>query len=114
MSKPTLIKVYDETCQVCKKLDKDDRDLAMSRDFAYGKVDVADLSTWPEDDPLRSYVVNYHVAPNDGMIDLPVYVIVNNGDIQGSGVVKELEEISNLINSWEVWSKLQSSESPTK
>lgn len=106
MTKPTLIKVYDDTCHICKELSGGDKDLALSKDFSFEEVEMSDLAIWPEQDPFRSYVVHYHVA-DDGMIDLPVYVVVNKGAIQASSVVKTLEEITNLIESWEVWSKSQ-------
>ena len=55
-----------------------------------------------------------YVIPNDGMIDVPIYVIINDGAIQASGIVKSLQEITNLVQSWETWLKLQSSDSETE
>lgn len=109
-----LVKVFDETCHVCQELAGKDQELAQARGFEFNSVELADLATMPEDDPFRSYVVSYHVSPENGMVDLPIYVIVNDGAIQASSVVKTLEEITNVVDSWEVWLKSQSSETLTK
>ena len=63
---------------------------------------------------IKDYVVNMYAIPNDGMIDVPIYVIINDGAIQASGIVKSLQEITNLVQSWETWLKLQSSDSETE
>jgi len=109
-----LVKVFDETCHVCQELAGKDQELAESRGFEFHSIELADLAAMPEEDPFRGYVVSYHVSPEDGKVDLPIYVIVNDGAIQASSVVKTLEEITNVVDSWEVWLKSQSSETLTK
>lgn len=108
-----LIKVYDTTCDICKELSGSDEALADERGFDFAEIELGEVAIMPKEDPFRSYVVNVHVSPEDGMIDVPIYVIVNQGAIQASGLVKTLEELKNIIDSWEVWLKSQSSESQT-
>lgn len=104
-----LIKVYDKTCDICEELAGLDESLADDRGFEFVELELAELALFAPNDPFRGYIVNVHVSPEDGMVDVPIYAIVNNGSIQASGSVKSLEELTNIIDSWEVWLKSQSS-----
>jgi len=104
-----LIKVYDKTCDICEELAGLDENLADDRGFEFVELELAELALFAPNDPFRGYIVNVHVSPEDGMVDVPIYAIVNNGSIQASGSVKSLEELTNIIDSWEVWLKSQSS-----
>ena len=80
--------------------------LAEENNFSYEEVELMALAAEPG--AFRDYIVNYHVDPTTGMIDLPIYVITTDKDeIQGSGRVTDLEEVSNLILSWQKWASSQ-------
>ena len=101
-----LTKIHSDDCEVCVSLGDTAKVLADEKGFEYGKVDLTDLAQ--NNSPLRDYVINVYVKPNDGMIDLPIYLIsTDEGVIQGSGVVKDLEEVTNLITSWSQWANSQ-------
>ena len=97
-----LTKIYADDCEVCKALGSSASAIAKNSDFEYEEVELMALAAEPG--AFRDYIVNYHVDSNTGMIDLPIYVITTEkGDIQGSGRVTNLEEVSNLIYSWQKW-----------
>jgi hypothetical protein len=82
------------------------RALAEENGFEYDKVDLGHLAQ--NQSPLRDYVVGVYVAPNDGMVDLPIYVLsTEEGDIQGSSIVTTLEEVNSLIFAWKSWANSQ-------
>ena len=110
MSDKLLIKIHDTTCEICKELAGGDIEIAYEFGLEFEEIELGDLSA----DPFKDYIVNMYVIPNDGMIDVPIYVIINDGAIQASGIVKSLQEITNLVQSWETWLKLQSSDSETE
>ena len=87
---------------MCQAIGDQAEPLATGFDFEYEEVELMALAAEPG--AFRDYIVNYHVDPKTGMIDLPIYVIsTEKGDIQGSGRVTNLEEVSNLIYSWQKW-----------
>ena len=97
-----LTKIYADDCDVCQSLGDRAEPLAAGFNFEYDEVELMALAAEPG--AFRDYIVNYHVDPKTGMIDLPIYVIsTEKGDIQGSGRVTNLEEVSNLIYSWQKW-----------
>ena len=97
-----LTKIYADDCEVCQAIGDRAEPLATGFDFEYEEVELMALAAEPG--AFRDYIVNYHVDPKTGMIDLPIYVIsTEKGDIQGSGRVTNLEEVSNLIYSWQKW-----------
>ncbi len=114
MSNKILIKIYDTTCEICKLLAGRDKEIAEGFGLEFNQIELGELAALPEGDPFRDYVVQTYVTPNNGMIDIPVYVLINDGSIQASGSVMTLQQLSNLIESWETWLKLQSSESETE
>ena len=97
-----LVKIYDETCDVCSMLAGLDEQMAEDNGFSFRKITLGECSSTPDD--LRDYVVNVYVNPNDGQIDIPVYLLVaKDGAIQASGVVQTIEELKNLITSHQLW-----------
>ena len=101
-----LTKIYADDCKVCQAIGDRAEPLATGFDFEYGEVELMALAG--ESGAFRDYIVNYHVDSKTGMIDLPIYVITTDqGDIQGSGHVTNLEEVSNLILSWQKWESSQ-------
>ena len=101
-----LIKIYADDCEVCRELGSKASIIASDSDFAYEEVELMSLAAEPG--AFRDYIVNYHVDSKTGMIDLPIYVITTDKDeIQGSGRVTNLDEVSNLIYSWQSWASSQ-------
>ena len=100
-----LTKIYADDCEVCRTLGDKAKSLADDNQFEYEELELIELSN--RDTPMRSYIVSYHID-KDGMVDIPIYVITNEqGMIQGSSVVKSLEEVENLIGAWKKWESLQ-------
>ena len=101
-----LTKVYSNDCKVCVSLGDKAKPLADAAGFDYDEIELGALARNPH--PLRDYVINYHVSGVDGMVDLPIYAIsTQQGSIQGSAVVENLEEVQNLINAWKQWESSQ-------
>ena len=101
-----LTKIYADDCDVCQAIGDRAEPLATGFGFEYEEVELMALAAEPG--AFRDYIVNYHVDSKTGMIDLPIYVITTDkGDIQASGRVTNLEEVSNLIYSWQKWESSQ-------
>ena len=97
-----LTKIYSDSCHICVTLGSRAKSLADENNFEYEEIQLEDLAR--SKSSLRDYVVSYYVASVDGMIDLPIYLIsTDQGEIQGSSVVSNLKEVSNLIYSWNKW-----------
>ena len=97
-----LTKIHSNDCDVCVSIGSRARALADENGFHYEEVQLEHFAS--SISPLRDYVIDYYVTPNNGMIDLPIYLIsTDQGEIQGSSVVQNLEEVSNLIYSWSKW-----------
>ena len=101
-----LTKIYSNDCHVCVSLGSKAKPLANEAGFEYDEIELGVLAS--SHSTLRDYVISYHVQGVDGMIDLPIYVIsTEQGNIQGSAVVEDLEEVSNLIFAWKTWESSQ-------
>lgn len=101
-----LIKLYDPTCDICSMLAGYDEQVAEDEGFTFRKMTLEECSRNPSH--VRDYVVPMYVTPNDGQIDIPIYLIATQqGAIQASGVIKTIAELKNLINSWKKWDTLQ-------
>ena len=97
-----LIKIYDKTCEICSMLAGIDEEIADDYGMFFRQFTVEELAK--STSHVRDYVVPVYVAPNDGMIDLPIYLIeTTQGDIQASGVIKNSEELVNLIEAHQKW-----------
>lgn len=96
-----LTKIFSDDCDICRALGSSAQSVAEDNGFEYDEVELGTLARNPSN--LKNYVVGYHVD-EDGMIDLPIYVITTaRGEIQGSSVVKELKEVANLVDAWKKW-----------
>ena len=104
----TLIKVYDDTCDVCKTLAGLDEEVAEENGLFFRKITISDLAANPS--ALPDYVVSVYVTPSaDGKIDVPIYLIeTSQGHIQASSVVSILEELKNMISAYQKWVSTQS------
>ena len=101
-----LTKIHSNDCDVCVSLGSQAKLLADENHFEYEEIQLEYFAS--NVSPLRDYVIDYYVTPNNGMIDLPIYLIsTDQGEIQGSSVVQNLEEVSNLIYSWNKWAYSQ-------
>ena len=101
-----LIKVYDVTCDICQMLAGIDEQIAEDSDLFFRKSTLAEVAKNPSSH--RDYIVKHHIDPSDGMVDIPLYLITSSqGEVQASGVVKTVEELKNLIESWQKWESSQ-------
>ena len=102
-----LIKIWDPTCDICSMLAGIDEQVAEDNGFSFRKITLEDCAKNPSN--IRDYIVPMYVTPNDGQIDIPIYLIVTQqGAIQASGVIHTIEELNNLINSWKTWASSKS------
>jgi hypothetical protein len=102
-----LTKLFDPTCDVCRMLDGLDDQIAEDNGFTFRKLTLKECAETP--DHIRDYVVPMYVEPNDGVIDIPIYLIsTSQGAIQASGVIKTIEELINLIEAWQKWDSSRS------
>jgi len=107
-----LLKIYADDCPVCKSLDKTDLVIAQEANLELIKQDYLDLAA--STGPVRDYVVHYHILPNEGIIDIPIYVIVRDDVPVASAVVKSIEDLQNLLDSWARFLKSMSSDNMIK
>ena len=106
-----LIKIYDNSCDVCQMLAGLDEQVAEDNSFFFRKMTLKEVASNPSH--IRDYTIQHYVEPNDGMVDIPIYLITSTkGKIEASGVVKTIEELNNLISSWKKWESSQKSSSP--
>ena len=90
-----LTKIYDKTCDVCTLLAGIDEQVAEDNDMFFRRMTIEEVATNPSQ--IRDYVVAHHVLGGD--IDVPVYLIsTQQGEILGSGLIKTIEELKNLID----------------
>ena len=102
-----LIKLWDPTCDICSMLAGIDEQVAEDNGFSFRKITLEDCAKNPSN--IRNYVVPMYVTPNDGQIDIPIYLLITpEGAIQASGVIHTIEELNNLINSWKTWASSKS------
>ncbi len=109
----TLIKISDDDCPICFELAKKDGSIAREKKMEFEVIRLQHLA--PQNgtgSPIYEYVKSVYVA-DDGMVDLPVYLVVDGPLIKASGVIKNAEELTNLIESWELYKSAQSSGSAT-
>ena len=105
-----LIKIYDKTCEVCSMLAGIDEEIADDNGMFFRQLTLEECAKNPS--RIRDYVVNVYVNPNEGMIDIPIYLIaVEQGKIQASGVIKTAQELKNLIASHQKWVTSQNASS---
>ena len=108
-----LLKIYDETCDVCKEMSAVDKQIADEKKMTFVTHTLDEVAAMSGRSKLRGYVTHYHVD-DDGMIDIPVYLILDEDDnIKGSSIVKSAQELENLILSWEQYKSRMSSASET-
>ncbi len=97
-----LLKIYDKTCDICALLAGIDEEIAQSEGFFFRQVTLEDLAKSPS--PIRGYIKSVYADANDGMVDLPIYMLLTpQGQLQAEGVVKSVEELTNLITAWKTW-----------
>lgn len=95
-----LIKVYDKTCDVCAMLAGIDEQIAEDHDLFFRQRTLEEVAKNPS--PERNHLIQHYVGADDGMIDIPIYLLVTNqGTVKASGVIKTIEELKNLIEAWE-------------
>jgi len=105
-----LVKIYDTSCTICSEIGDTPKELADREGWSYESITMQELAA--TFDNRRAYVVSVYVEPNDGMIDLPLILIeTDDGFIQASGVVKDLGEVNNLIQSWKTWNSTKNAQS---
>lgn len=96
-----LYKIYANNCKVCEALGSSAKELADENGFDYLEIELEELTL--NNTPLTQYVISYHVD-EERMVDIPIYLILTDDlEIQGSAVVKNLEEVENLIEAWKKW-----------
>jgi len=97
-----LIKIHSADCAICQAIGNKAIDIADTYELGYEVVELSDLAA--NQSPLRDYVVGVYVTPNDGEIELPIFLVVTDeGHVQASGVVTTLDEVKNLVKSWKLW-----------
>lgn len=96
-----LYKIYADDCEVCSKLGDSAKELADEHGFEYRELELAEIAL--NSTPLTQYVINYHVD-EERMVEIPIYLILTDElEIQGSSVVKNLDEVKGLIEAWKKW-----------
>ena len=109
-----LLKIYDETCEVCKEMSAVDKKIADENQMEFVTFSLEEIAAMSGRSNIRGYVTHYHVD-EEGMIDIPVYLILDEDDnIKGSSVAQSAGELENLILSWEQYKSRMSSASGTE
>jgi len=98
-----LLKIAAAGCPVCDALSEIDVAIAKEYGLEFECIDLEVFAATPGN--VRDYVISYHVNPKDGMVDVPIYIIVDGDMAKGSSLVKEEFELQNLLSSWEQFNK---------
>ena len=97
-----LIKVYDKTCDVCQMLAGIDEQIAEDNDLFFRQATLEEVAKNPSSH--RDYIIANYVNPEDGMVDIPIYLVTSTqGEVLASGIVKTVEELTNLIEALRTW-----------
>ena len=97
-----LYKIYDTSCDICSMLAEIDQEIAENEGWFFSQITLEDLAAKASE--IRDYVKAVHVNPSDGLVELPIYLILTpQGQIQADGIVKSVEELTHLINAWKIW-----------
>lgn len=97
-----LYKIYDTSCDICMMLAGIDQQIAEGEGWFFRQITLEDLAAKASN--IRDYIKSVHVDPSDGLVDLPIYLILTpQGQIQADGAVKSVEELTHLINAWKTW-----------
>lgn len=107
-----LLKISDTDCPVCAALAEVDVAIATDNGLEFECVDL-DVFAKTQGE-IRDYVISYHVSQDDGMIDLPIYLICDDKYAKASSVIKDEEDLHNLLYSWALYNKSKSSDAKTE
>ena len=108
-----LVKISAYDCDICNALAEVDDAIAKENNMEIQVIPLEVLSQMDEGNNIRDYVVSYYVNADDGAIDVPIYLIVQDNDIKASSVVGEEAELHNLLYAWERYLQLSSNEPAT-
>jgi len=97
-----LIKIWDVGCPVCERLEVADKMAKESFGLNLVKYTVEEVAT--SKSKLRSYVAKYFVDER-GDIDIPIYIIMNDGVIERASIITEPYELTEMLQSWEITMK---------
>jgi hypothetical protein len=79
-----------------------DEQVAKDNGMSFRQITLEECASTPSF--IRDYIVPMYVVPNDGEIDIPIYLIISpENEIQGSGVIQTIQELKNLITSHQQW-----------
>ena len=106
-----LLKIASADCPVCESLAEIDLAVAKENNLEFESIDL-DLFAQTQGS-VRDYVVSYHVNAQDGMIDIPIYVIVDGDSAKASATIKDESDLNNLLAAWALYNKSKSAE-PTE
>jgi Zn ribbon nucleic-acid-binding protein len=106
-----LLKIASADCPVCESLAEIDLVVAKENNLEFECIDL-DLFAQTQGS-VRDYVVSYHVNAEDGMIDIPIYVIVDGDSAKASSIIKDEADLTNLLAAWALYNKSKSVE-PTE
>lgn len=107
-----LLKIAAAGCPVCDSLAEIDVNVAAGFGLEFECFELGDFAA--TSGSLRDYVIHYHVNPEDGSIDVPIYVIHDNGAAKGSRLVKDESDLLDLLTSWDRYNQSQSSDTKTE
>ena len=98
-----LLKIAAADCPVCDALSE--IDISLSKEFGLD-FECQELEQFAATTgSVRDYVVGYHVNQEDGTIDLPVYVICDGDNAKASGLIKDEDDLTNLLTAWDLYNK---------
>ena len=89
--------VGDKSCPVCDKTRAVHQEIADKAGIELVEHELDVLATEPG--TMRDYVVHYHVD-EEGMIQLPTYIITVDHRIQASCTAKDGDDIEGLLKAW--------------
>lgn len=101
MKMTKLVKISSNDCDICAALAEVDGAIAKESNMELQVIPLEVLAQMDEGNNIRDYVVSYYVNSTDGMIDVPIYLVVQDDNIKASSVVAEEAELHNLLFAWE-------------
>jgi len=97
-----LIKIWDVGCPVCESLDSADQMAKKSFGLNLVKYTVEEVAT--SKSKIRDYVAKYFVDDR-GDINIPIYIVMNDGVIERASVISEPNELMEMLLAWELTMK---------
>ena len=93
-----LVKIGDDDCPVCQQLAEHDKQFSEARGLPLVTMTPGECAQSPG--ALRTHVVKTFVDEN-GLIDVPIYLVMDGGEVTASALCENLPDLTAFLEKWE-------------